>query len=565
VNVWRLAHAREADTLAMLDASHTPTLDTSPASGSASDSVLVWRELIERLLVWQGELKFKQTRIEALNFEIARLKRWRFGSSAESLDTTTQGVLFDAIVVDTALEDLGAKQANKPVPAAPGVKGRAVRQALPANLARVDRHYDIGATHCACGQAFKRIGEEVSEQLDCVPAQFFVLRHIRGKYACACCQTIQAAPMPAQMIDKGIPGAGLLAQVAIAKVDDHLPLYRQTEIYARSGVHIARSSMAQWLGICGVRLAPLAAALKEFILGHDVVHVDETPVALLAPGHGKTKKAYVWVYRTTNFVARRAVLYDFTLSRAGEHARRVLGAFSGTLVSDDFAGYHALHAQGITPAFCMAHARRKLFEAFELNGSLIAGQAVALIAKLYEIEHEIKDLQPEDRLLERQRRSKPVADALHAWLTAQRQWLVKADATARAIDYSLSNWAALTTFLNDGAVPIDNNAAENAIRPLAVGRNNANRSFMRSRRRGSTRRPCMRGLGWVEATSHNHSAWRNCIRALGGRYRAGLISGGFSLAKARSFIARSASTYMCVVDGLSCPSHNAISHGSAPN
>jgi transposase len=469
VNVWRLAHAREADTLAMLDASHTPTLDTSPASGSASDSVLVPRELIERM---QAELKFKQTRIEALNFEIARLKRWRFGSSAESLDSSTQAVLFDAIVVDTALEDLGAKQANKPVPAAPGVKGRAVRQALPANLARVDRHYDIGATHCACGQAFKRIGEEVSEQLDCVPAQFFVLRHIRGKYACACCQTIQAAPMPAQMIDKGIPGAGLLAQVAIAKVDDHLPLYRQTEIYARSGVHIARSSMAQWLGICGVRLAPLAAALKEFILGHDVVHVDETPVALLAPGHGKTKKAYVWVYRTTNFVARRAVLYDFTLSRAGEHARRVLGAFGGTLVSDDFAGYHALHAQGITPAFCMAHARRKLFEAFELNGSLIAGQAVALIAKLYEIEHEIKDLQPEDRLLERQRRSKPVADALHAWLTAQRQWLVKADATARAIDYSLSNWAALTTFLNDGAVPIDNNAAENAIRPLAVGRKN---------------------------------------------------------------------------------------------
>jgi transposase len=465
VNVWRLAHAREADTLAMLDASHTPTLDTSPAS----DAVLVSRELIERM---QAELKFKQTRIEALNFEIARLKRWRFGSSAESLDSSTQAVLFDAIWVDTALEDAAAKNATKPPPAAPSVKGRAVRQALPDSLARVDRHYDIGATHCACGQAFKRIGEEVSEQLDCVPAQFFVLRHIRGKYACACCQTIQAAPMPAQMIDKGIPGAGLLAQVAIAKVDDHLPLYRQTEIYARSGVHIARSSMAQWLGICGVRLAPLAAALKEFILGHDVVHVDETPVALLAPGHGKTKKAYVWVYRTTNFVARRAVLYDFTLSRAGEHARRVLGAFGGTLVSDDFAGYHALHAQGITPAFCMAHARRKLFEAFELNGSLIAGQAVALIAKLYEIEHELKDLKSEDRLQGRKLRSKPVADALHAWLTMQRQLLVKADATARAIDYSLSNWPALTTFLDDGAVPIDNNAAENAIRPLAVGRKN---------------------------------------------------------------------------------------------
>jgi transposase len=465
VNVCLLARTREADTLAMLDASDTPALDTSPAG----DSVLVLRDLIERM---QAELKFKQTRIEALNFEIARLKRWRFGSSAESLDTSTQAVLFDAILGDTALEDEAAKKATKPSPAAPDVKGKSVRQALPAGLPRVDRHYDLGATHCACGEAFKRIGEEVSEQLDCVPAQFFVLRHIRGKYACACCQTIQAAPMPAQMIDKGIPAAGLLAQVAIAKIDDHLPLYRQTEIYARSGVHIPRSSMAQWLGICGVRLEPLAAALKEFILGHDVLHADETPVALLAPGRGKTKKAFVWVYRTTNFVTRRAVLYDFTLSRAGEHPRRVLGEFNGTLVTDDFSGYHALHRQGITAAFCMAHARRKLFEVFELNGSEIAGQAVALIAKLYEIEREVKDLGNEDRLLARQQRSKPVADALHTWLTTQRLLLARADATARAIDYALSNWPALTTFLNDGAVPIDNNAAENAIRPLAVGRKN---------------------------------------------------------------------------------------------
>ncbi len=430
VNVWLLARTREADTLAMLEASATPTPDTSPDTQPMGDSVLESRQLIARL---QAEVKFERTRNEALNFEIARLKRWRFGSSAESLDTSIQAVLFDAILADTALEDEAAKNDAAPPPAAPRLKRKAVRQALPAGLPRVDRHYDIGATHCACGQAFKRIGEEVSEQLDCVPAQFFVLRHIRGKYACACCQTIQAAPMPAQMIDKGIPAAGLLAQVAIAKVDDHLPLYRQTEIYARSGVHIPRSSMAQWLGICGVRLQPLAAALKEFILGHDVLHADETPVALLAPGRGKTKKAFVWVYRTTNFVAQRAVLYDFTLSRSGEHPRRVLEAFSGTLVTDDFSGYHALHARGITAAFCMAHARRKLFEVFELNGSPIAGQAVALIAKLYEIERELKECGNEDRLLARQQRSKPVADALHAWLTTQRQLLVKADATSRAI------------------------------------------------------------------------------------------------------------------------------------
>jgi len=449
----------------MLEGSDTKTLDTPPAD----DSVQGMRDLIERM---QAELKFNQTKIEALNFEIARLKRWRFGSSSESLDTTTQAVLFDAILADTALEDRAAEEEIKPPPAAPGSKRQAVRQALPASLPRIERHHEIDQTHCECGQAFKRIGEEVSEQLDCVPAQFFVLRHVRGKYACACCQTITAAPMPAQMIDKGIPAPGLLAQVVVAKHDDHLPLYRQTEIYARSGVHIPRSSMAQWIGICGVRLTPLADALREFILSYSVIHADETPVSLLAPGKGKTKRAYVWVYRTTNFAAQRAVLFDFTLGRGGENPRRVLQGFDGTLVSDDFSGYHALHAQGITAALCMAHARRKLFEAHELNGSQIAGQAVALIAKLYEIEREARELEPEARWLLRQQRSRPVADALHTWLTEQRQKLANADATAKAIDYSLSNWRALTRYLADGNVPIDNNAAENSVRPLAVGRKN---------------------------------------------------------------------------------------------
>ena len=256
---------------------------TDRAATDTGDSVLVARDFIERM---QAELQFEKTRNEALSFEIARLKRWRFGSSSESLDATTQAVLFDSIVADTLLEDIAAQQEIKTAPSASRTKAQAVRQALPASLPRIERHHELRQTHCACGEAFKRIGEEISEQLDCVPAQFFVLRHIRGKYACACCQTIQAAPMPAQMIDKGIPAPGLLAQVAIAKHDDHLPLYRQTEIYARSGVHIPRSTMAQWIGICGVRLTPLVDALKEFILGHGVVHVDETPVSLLAPGKG---------------------------------------------------------------------------------------------------------------------------------------------------------------------------------------------------------------------------------------------------------------------------------------
>ena len=260
----------------MLEERNSTTLDAPRGVELGVDGgvqeVALLRDLLERM---KGELKFERTRNQALNLEIARLKRWRFGSSAESLESSTQAVLFEAILADTALEDIAAKDAAldaaAPVPAA-RIKRQAVRQALPANLPRIDKHHEIEATHCQCGQAFKRIGEEVSEQLDCVPTQFFVLRHIRGKYACACCQSIQAAPMPAQIIDKGIPAPGLLAQVIIAKHDDHLPLYRQTEIYARSGVHIARSSMAQWVGICGVRLAPLAQALRQFVLGQSVIH-----------------------------------------------------------------------------------------------------------------------------------------------------------------------------------------------------------------------------------------------------------------------------------------------------
>ena len=459
----------------MLEDPNSTTLDAPAPSGTVSDAaqhtLQELRDLLERL---QGELKFQKTRNDALNFELARLKRWRFGSSSESLDTSTQAVLFEHILADTVIEDRAADDAKKPPPAANArTKGQAVRQALPASLVRIEHRHELQETHCACGQALKRIGEEISEQLDCVPAQFFVLRHIRGKYACACCQTIAAAPMPAQMIDKGIPAPGLLAQVAVAKLDDHLPLYRQEEIYARSGVHIARSSMAQWIGLCGVRLKPLAEALRAFIVSHAVVHADETPVSLLAPGRGKTKKAYVWVYRTTNFVAQRAVWFDFCTSRGGEHPRRVLQDFKGTLVSDDYSGYHAIQGQGvITGALCMAHARRKLFEAHKLNGSEIAAQAVALIAKLYEVEREARELQPLARQLLRQSHAKPITDALHAWLLAQRQTLAKADITAKAIDYSLSNWRALTHYLGDGNVPIDNNAVENSIRPLAVGRRN---------------------------------------------------------------------------------------------
>lgn len=231
--------------------------------------------------------------------------------------------------------------------------------------------------------------------------------------------------------------------------------------------------MAQWIGICGQRLAPLADALRESILSHSVIHADETPVALLAPGKGKTHRAYMWVYRSTDYAAQRAVWFDFCSGRGGEHPRRVLKDYAGTLVTDDYAAYKRVYAGGaIIEAGCMAHARRKLFEAHELNGSEIAGHAVTLIARLYMIEREINELDAPSRQAVREQRARPVVEELHGWLSSQRQRLAKADVTAKAIDYSLGRWRALTRYLDDGNVPIDNNAVENSIRPLALGRRN---------------------------------------------------------------------------------------------
>ena len=446
------------------------------AIDDSADAVLVsrehWQQLQQDASKLQAELKFAHTRIEALNFEVARLKRWRFGVSSEALDPNVQAVLFDAIVADTRLEDAAEQEQRGQTPPPKAPARRPVRLALPASLPRIEHHHEITETSCGCGQPLERIGEEISEQLDCVPTQFFVHRHIRGKYVCRCCESIQAAPMPAQIIDKGIPAPGLLAHVVIGKHDDHLPLYRLEEIFARSGVQIPRSSMAGWVGRCGAQLTPLAAALCELIRAQRVVHADETPVKLLSPGRGKTQRAYMWVYRSSDFAAQRAVFYDFTAGRGGEHPRRVLEGYRGVLVTDDFSGYHGLAAQGVRSALCMAHARRRLFDAYKLTGSQIAGQAVTLIGKLYEIERQAKGLDAPQRLALRQQHSKPVAKALHEWLGQQRQHLAKADATAKAIDYALSNWSALSAFLDDGDIPIDNNPAENALRPIVLGRKN---------------------------------------------------------------------------------------------
>jgi len=301
---------------------------------------------------------------------------------------------------------------------------------------------------------------------------FTVERHIRGKSVCDGCETLTQAPMPAHILDKGIPTTGLLAQVLIAKYADHLPLYRQEQIFARAGVAIPRSTLAEWIGVCGVQVQPLVDALRDRLLSEAVLHADETPVPMLAPGKKKTHTAYIWAYASAPFSDLEAVVYDFAPGRAGRHAREFLGDWKGQLVCDDYSGYKAGFNKGIIEIGCLAHARRKFVELHVAGKSQIAGQAVEYIKQLYRVEHEARDLTAHERQQLRQDRSKPIAEALHEWMRAQRLRVPDGTKIANALDYSLKRWAALTRYLDDGAIPIDNNRVENLIRPWALGRSN---------------------------------------------------------------------------------------------
>jgi transposase len=419
---------------------------------------------------YQRTIQRVQLQNEQYKHELAILKRHRFARKSEVLDKHQRGLLDDLVEEDLA----GIEEEMKPAPPAaraePGSQPK--RKPLPPELPRTVIKHEPDSTVCACGCQMTRIGEDISEKLDYIPGTFTVEQHVRGKWACACCETLIQAPVPAQVIDKGVPAPGLLAQVLVAKYGDHLPLNRQQQIFARAGLELARSTLADWVGRCGVALQPLVDALRDALHQQAVLHADETPVAMLKPGNKKTHRAYVWAYTSTPFSELNSVVYDFAPSRSGEHARAFLKGWQGKLVCDDFAGYKASFKEGITEIGCMTHARRKFYDLHIANQSQIAADALEQISQLYDIERQAKDLDDQQRQQLRQEKAKPILDLWHRWLQAQRQKVPDGSATARAIDYSLKRWDALTRYCEDGAVPIDNNRVENQIRPWALGRSN---------------------------------------------------------------------------------------------
>ena len=440
------------------------------------------QRLVERIARRDSELHAAHTKIQALVLELAYLRRMRFAAHSEAL-SDAQRDLFQ----ETMASDIAAAQAKLTALAEQNTativtddttprpnRERAGRQPLPDHLPRIEHHHEPASCTCGqCGGALIKIGEDISEQLDVEPARFFVHRHIRPQYACRPCETIAAAPIPPAVIDGGMAATGLLTWVVIGKYLDHLPLYRLEQVAARSGVTLSRSTLAEWVGRIGVALQPLADRLSALLLKRGVLHADETPVAQLDPGSGKTKRAYLWAYRSNVLeTGPPIVVFDYQNSRAGRHVRHFLHEWRGHLMVDDYAGYKALFAAGVTELGCLAHARRKFFDLNAAQANPIAQEALARIAAIYAIETQGRELTVEARTQLRRAAAVPLLESLHGWLRQTRATVANGGATAKAMDYSLKRWAALSRYAQDGRLPIDNNPVENTIRPIAIGKKN---------------------------------------------------------------------------------------------
>jgi transposase len=441
---------------------------------SAQDELLQRRE---------REVAFKRALIDKLTHEMATLKRQKFAATSEKfragLSAEQRSLLEDALDADLAevSGEINRASSDKGKAKDGRDKRQPKRAPLPPHLPRREVRHEPENTTCSCGCQMKRIGEDVAEKLDYEPGVFTVERHVRGKWACAGCQKLVQAPVAPHIIDKGIPTTGLLAQVLVAKFLDHLPLYRQEFIFQRAGMAIARSTLAQWVGECGAQLQPLVDALSAELLRHEVLHADETPVAMLKPGNKKTHKAYIWSYCTTTFNPIKAVVFNFAETRSGQNVREFLRhetdtPWKGKLVTDGFSGYKATFELGVTEVGCASHARRKFHELWVNHGSRVGERALRFFQMLFKIEDEVATLPADERRRIRQRNSRRVVRLLHRWLIAQRQQVPNGSATVKAIDYTLKRWSALTRYIDDGDLPISNNWVENQIRPIALGRSN---------------------------------------------------------------------------------------------
>ena len=472
-----------------MDDSLMPTLRQSASRLDPADlpnNVIALRRLLlhredehaAELEAARNGLKEQVLRNEQLKLRLARLLRERFGASSERLRSEIEQLELMLGESEEQIAEATPSEPDEPASATESEtqRRRPARRPLPETLPRdVVEH----AAPCACprcGGALRPLGEDVTEVLDYVPGSFRVTRHVRPKLSCRGCEVIAQAPAPSLPIHRGLAGPGLLAHVLVAKYADHLPLYRQAEIYARAGVDLDRSTLADWVGQTARLMRPLVEAVGLHVMAAERVHADDTTVPVLDPGRGKTKTGRLWCYarddRPFGGQAAPAVLYCYSPDRKGEHPRRHLAEFRGILQADGYAGYAGLYDRGVIEAACWAHARRKFFDVHASTQSPLALEALQRIAALYAIEATIRGQPPDARLAARTAQSAPLFTALRQWLEKTQARISGKSDLAGAIRYTLSRWHALTLVLRDGRACIDNNAAERSMRPMTLGRKN---------------------------------------------------------------------------------------------
>jgi transposase len=431
------------------------------------------------LLTTHEQLLSREREIEHLKLLLAKLHRMQFGRKSEKIERQIEQL-------ELRLEELESNRSEKEKPPDPApitassvaTPAKPTRRALPDHLPRQTRTHLPEEKVCPqCQGELRKLGEDLSEVLEYVPASFVVIRHVRPKLSCTQCDCIVQAEAPSRPIERGVAGPGLLAHVLVSKYADHLPLYRQSEIYARQEVELERSTLADWVGGTSKLLAPLVETLRRYVMSAGKLHADDTPVPVLAPGQGKTKVGRLWTYvrddRPAGDEAAPAVWFAYSPDRKGEHPARHLGKFRGLLQADAYAGFNQLYENGhIAHVACWAHVRRHFYDLEQAHASPIAHETLVRIGALYGIEETIRGKPPDERRQVRQQQSKPLLDSLQQWFEAMLTKLSRKSDTTAAIRYALSRWEALTRYIEDGHIEIDNNAAERSLRGVALGRKN---------------------------------------------------------------------------------------------
>src|SRR5580765_8895972 len=437
--------------------------------------------LKELLRTTHEQLLSRQSEIDHLKLLLAKLQRMQFGRKSEKLERQIEQL-------QLWLEDLEAKPAGSPSPEenqlTPAVSSILIstakprRRPLPEHLPRTTQTHLPQSSVCPdCGGGLRKLGEDVAEVLEYVPACFKVIRHVRPKLSCQQCERIVQAPAPSRPIARGLAGPGLLAHVLVSKYADHLPLYRQCEIYERHGIELERSTLADWVGGTSALLDPLVEGLRRYVMAAGKLHADDTRVPVLAPGTGKTKTGRLWTYvrddRPAGDQAAPAVWFAYSADRGGEHPEQHLKTFQGALQADAYAGFNQLYKDGrIQEVACWAHVRRKFYDLEQAHASPLAREALERIAALYAIEDEIRGRPPQERQQVRQARARPLLQSLHDWFEVSLTKLSRKSDTTAAIRYALTLWPALTRYCDDGRLEADNNSAERALRAVTLGRKN---------------------------------------------------------------------------------------------